>query len=153
MIVVSTFRHFVCRHFVCRHFVCRHSVVVAMATVWCLLSAGAFAQQQATPQEEPEEASPVSYPALACPAGLEPKLVPTFAGIMARDSTSGVVTVQFVITTEGKVEHARILASSGGRNEPIFRRAALRTAARWQYEPMPDACTMVQDIPYNVGGD
>lgn len=135
---------------------CRKAIGVSVALLWLLLPlCGSYvvAQETQVSQESPEDTPTVAYPSLACPAGLEPELVPSFAGIMARDSTLGVVTVQFVITAEGKAENIRIVASSGGRNEAIFRRSALRKAARWQYEPMPAACTMIQDIPFNVAGD
>lgn len=97
-----------------------------------------------------EDSSP-SYP--VCPEKIEPENLPLFyPNLMAIDSTSGQVTLRFVINDSGETSDIVILSSSGGRNERSFRTSARKMVENRTYLPIKISCKHSETITFDMDG-
>ncbi len=91
------------------------------------------------------------YP--VCPKKIEPENLPIFyPNLMAIDSTSGQVTVRFVIHESGETSDIVILSSSGGRNERSFRTSARKMVENRIYLPIKNSCEHSETIKFDMDG-
>ena len=91
------------------------------------------------------------YP--VCPEKIEPENLPLFyPNLMAIDSTSGQVTVRFVIHESGETSDIVILSSSGGRNERSFRTSARKMVENRIYLPIKNSCEHSETIKFDMDG-
>ena len=98
-----------------------------------------------------DEDSFPGYP--MCPEKIEPENLPLFfPNLMAIDSTSGQVTLRFVIHDSGETSDIVILSSSGGRNERSFRTSARKMVENRTYLPIKNSCEHSETITFDMDG-
>lgn len=121
----------------------------AVFLVFCLALGGQSFANVINGKVSDEDSVP-SYP--SCPEKIEPENLPLFyPSLMAIDTTSGQVTLRFVINKSGETSNIVILSSSGGRNERSFRTSARKMVEVRNYLPIKNPCEHRETITFDMG--